>query len=429
MAQDEAIPDVLKSGISPDLDYDYRGEADTFEALIDSVSEEYGTFAPELIEPLLQLSHTYVQMGDVEQAHEALNRAQHITHRNGGVYSPTQRDILQRKTRLSLQSDDPLEANKQQEFLFFVNTHNFEDLELLPAYLDIAKWYIETGQYYRSRKILQEAITLIEESVGENDLRMLEPLQLIAKSRRLQGVCCSEKYLSRILDVIESSSDVPADTIAMAYAGLADAYTISGKFDEAASFYSMASQYMSTDQHQGPQMIAMSKQLDRNRIDHMKIFRPNKDMLNRYRYHPLNRRSLEEQLALSSQPPQRFVLPLNENTYNVKIRDSLESAENSDQSERLVGNPFQFLFKHLKTVLPHSLYDGAKLANVFISLEFTVTRTGTIQDIELAESNAPIKLNRLMKQVMKKTRYRPALVDGQPVIKHKVTLTQSFAPN
>ena len=428
MAQNGGIADAPSSGILPATEQDQGAAIDSLESLIESTSEEHGMFAPELIEPLLQLGQAYVRYGDTEQALEALNRAQHITHRNDGVYSPAQGTILQRKTQLALRLEDPLEANKQQKFLFFINTHNFEKLEALPAYLEMAKWYMETGQYHRSRKKLEEAITLIEASAGESDLRLLEPLQLIAKSRRLQGVCCSEKYLSRILDIIENNQDIPADTAASAYAELADAYTISGKFEEAAGFYSLASQHSNTRQHQEPQMIAMSKQLDSRRNDNIKIYRPSNNLLDRYRYQPMDRRALEERLGLSEQPPQQFVLPLTENTYDIRIRDTLESTENTEPSEKLVGDPFQFMFKHIKAVIPRSLYDEVKLASIFISLKFTVTKTGTIRDIELEDSNAPIKLNRLMKQVMKKTRFRPALVDGQPVAKHNVTLTQLFAP-
>ena len=95
----------------------------------------------------------------------------------------------------------------------------------------------------------------------------------------------------------------------------------------------------------------------------------------------------------------------------------------------MVGNPFQFTFKQLQTILPSSLRNDADLATLSIELDFTVTETGAIRDIELTKSNAPVKLNRLMKQVLRKTRFRPALVEGQPVITHNVTLTQSFASN
>ena len=107
----------------------------------------------------------------------------------------------------------------------------------------------------------------------------------------------------------------------------------------------------------------------------------------------------------------------------------MESVSTSEPSQKMVGKPFQFIFRQLKTILPSSLRSEAKLANISIALDFTVTETGAIRDIEFAKSNAPAKLNRLMKEAIRKTRFRPALVDGRPVITHNVTLTQSFASN
>lgn len=418
--------DTLKSEVVPESS-DHTIAIEDYERLIKSISRESGEFSADLFEPLIGLGRAYAGIGSVELAHETFNRAQHITHRNEGVYSPKQFEILEIKTRLAMQGGEPLEADGLQRFLFFLNTHNFEDLKVLPAYLNIGKWYMETGQYHRAQKVLQEAVTLIQGSAGEYDLRLLEPLQLIAKSRRLRGVCCTEKYLLQVLEIIENSDNVPQDTRATAYAELADAYTVSGKSKEAAKFYSLASQTMNSDVPQEPRMIAMSKQLDGIRRHNTQMFRPERDLFAGRR--PMRRLSLEEQLQAAYQPPQRFVLPLSENTYHVKIKDAMESVSTSEPTQKLVGKPFQFIFRQLKTILPGSLRSEANLANITIALDFTVTETGAIRDIEFTKSNAPVKLNRLMKQAMRKTRFRPALVDGQPVITHNVMLTQSFASN
>ncbi|MCZ6502273.1 MAG: hypothetical protein O6945_07150 [Gammaproteobacteria bacterium] len=426
IAQRETISDAPKPEVLESTG-DHAIAIEDYERLIESISRESGEFSPDLFEPLMGLGRAYAGTGSVELAHETFNRAQHITHRNEGVYSPKQFEILEIKTRLAMQGGEPLEADGLQRFLFFLNTHNFEDLEVLPSYLDIGKWYMETGQYRRAQKVLKEAVTLIHESAGEYDLRLLEPLQLIAKSHRLRGACCTQKYLVKVLEIIENNDNVPQDTRATAYAELADAYTVSGKSKDAAKFYSLASQTMNSGVPQEPRMIAMSKQLDGIRRHNTQMFRPRRDLFAGSR--PMRRMSLEEQLEAAYQPPQRFVLPLGENTYDVKIRDTMESVSTSEPSQKMVGKPFQFIFKQLKTILPGSLRNEANLANISITLDFTVTETGAIRDIEFAKSNAPAKLNRLMKGAIRKTRFRPALVDGRPVITHNVTLTQSFASN
>lgn len=171
----------------------------------------------------------------------------------------------------------------------------------------------------------------------------------------------------------------------------------------------------------------MSRQLDGTRRHNIQMFRPERNLFAGRR--SLRRMSVQEQLEAAYQPPQRFVLPLNENTYGVKIKDAMAPTDTSEPVLKMVGKPFQFIFAQLKTILPGSLRNQASLANISIAFEFTVTEAGAIRDIELTKTNAPAKLNRLMKEVLRKTRFRPALVDGQPAIKHNVTLTQSFASN
>jgi hypothetical protein len=95
----------------------------------------------------------------------------------------------------------------------------------------------------------------------------------------------------------------------------------------------------------------------------------------------------------------------------------------------MIGKPFQFVLRQIENILPMSMKHEASLANISIGLDFTVTDEGTIRDVEFTMSNAPVKLNRLMEEVIKKARFRPALVDGHPVSTQNVTIIQSFAPN
>ena len=126
-------------------------------------------------------------------------------------------------------------------------------------------------------------------------------------------------------------------------------------------------------------MIAMSKQLDGSRRHNTQMFRPERDLFARRR--TMRRMSLEEQLEAANQPPQRFVMPLSENTYDVKIKDAMQSVSTSEPTQKLVGKPFQFIFTQLRTILPGSLRSEANLAHISIALDFTVTETGAIRDI------------------------------------------------
>jgi len=46
--------------------------------------------------------------------------------------------------------------------------------------------------------------------------------------------------------------------------------------------------------------------------------------------------------------------------------------------------------------------------------------------VQFVETNAPLKLNQLMRRALAKTRYRPALANGIPVDTEHVRLIQTF---
>lgn len=422
-----AAQDTLDIATGYEVNGDHEAALAAYSLLLDEVSSEKGEFSIDLLEPLMGLSRGYIATGSPILAEETLRRAQHIAHRNEGVYSLKQFEAIELMTRIALDSNDPLKADKQQQFLFFLGTHNFDGPEVLPVYIRYSQWFMETGQYRRARKILEEAIDLVLETSTEHDLRQLEPLQMLAKTRRLQGSCCGEKSLEKVLEIISKNDSIAGDLRSDAYSELADAYTLRGKTEEAARFYLLAWQAVNDGTDQAPKMIAMSGKLNAARRPAKKSYRVERDIF--AGHHQLRRMSIDEQLAAEYQAPQLFLVPLDDSSYNIKIKDAMQSINTEEKTEKMIGSPFQFVLHQIQNILPRSLKHEASLANISIGLEFTVTDKGTIRDVEFTRSNAPVKLNRLMEEVIKKARFRPALVDGQPVTTQNVTITQSFAPN
>lgn len=422
---------AAQDSLSIASDYEVNGDHDAalaaYSQLLDEVSREKGDYSIDLFEPLMGLGRSYIATGSPDLAEETLKRAQHITHRNDGVYSPKQFEIIELITRLALDSNDPLEADKQQQFLFFLGTHHFEGLDALPVYIKLSEWLMQTGQYYRARKILQEAIALVLEMGGEYDLRQLELLQIMAKTRRLQGRCCGERSLEKILGILSENNDIAGDLRANAYSELADAYTLRGKTAEAARLYLLAWQAGNDGSDQAPKMIVMSNSLNAARHQQKKMYRIERDPFDRY--NQMRRMSVSEELTAEYQTPQLFLVPMDDSGYGIKIKDARQSATTQEKTEKMIGTPFQFIFRQLQNILPNSMKSEVNLATISIGLNFTVTEKGRIRDVEFTKSNAPVKLNRLMKEVMHKARFRPALVDGQPVITQNVTITQSFSSN
>jgi hypothetical protein len=260
--------------------------------------------------------------------------------------------------------------------------------------------------------------------IREQDIRQLEPLRLLAKIRRFEGSCCGEKSLKKALEIISKNDSTAGDLRSEAYSELADAYTLRGKPDEAARFHLLAWKATNDGTDQAPRMIAMSGKLNTARRTRTKSYRMGQDRFSGFsRMEPI---SIDEDIAAKDKDPQQFLVPLHDSNYNIKSSDAMRS---SNSQEKMIGRPFQFFLAQIQNILPNSMKHDASLASISIGLDFTVTAEGTIRDVEFTKSNAPVKLNRLMEEVIKKTRFRPALVDGHPVSTQNVTVIQSFAPN
>lgn len=61
----------------------------------------------------------------------------------------------------------------------------------------------------------------------------------------------------------------------------------------------------------------------------------------------------------------------------------------------------------------------------YVIVEFTVTRTGSVRDVRVVESNPPGVFDRAAVEAARKFRYKPRVVDGQPIdvpgVRNKIT--------
>ena len=62
----------------------------------------------------------------------------------------------------------------------------------------------------------------------------------------------------------------------------------------------------------------------------------------------------------------------------------------------------------------------------WVLLEFTVTTTGTTENIRVVDSEPPRTFDRAAMRAVKKFKYRPKVVDGRPVVQHGVQIVISF---
>ncbi len=62
----------------------------------------------------------------------------------------------------------------------------------------------------------------------------------------------------------------------------------------------------------------------------------------------------------------------------------------------------------------------------WVLLEFTVTTAGTTENIRVVDSEPPRTFDKSAMRAVKKFKYRPKVVDGQPVVQHGVQIVISY---
>ena len=384
---------------------------------VEGLMLHHGPFSVELIEPVITLAKLYIEAYELESATDQLLRAQNIAHRNEGVYTPRQFEAVTLLTQIALSEADYRAANVQQKFAFFVRSHhlNPQDPEILFAYSEMANWYMFTGQTRRSRRLLEESIEKAT-SLG------LDPLPLaieLSRARRLGGICCVSKQL---LELVQRSSNTDPDTLARAYLELADTYILARKEAIAAEYFLKANEVSPLSMSVDPRPISAREAISNPLSQQAKIYHIEKDRFNRRHLTLSTHDEILEDLSIK---PQWFIVDWKQAHQGFIVPDGNSNPSQGREIQELVGNPILFSKDQLNNVIPLRL--EKRVEELKIELSFTVTGEGDLEEIEVKNSTAPAKLDRLVVEALKKAHYRPALINGLPVTTKNVQLVQTFS--
>lgn len=393
----------------------YFAQIDQFESEIDQLERSEGPFSDLLFEPLVALAELHISEGDFESATDALHRAQNISHRNDGVYTPRQLSLVSMLTNMALADGDYDQANQQEKFRFHVTRHHLDetDPELLIAYGSMAEWYMNTGQTRNARRVLKEG-QAIAERLDRNPL----PLAILMnKARRLEGLSTNPKALIAALGSVERSD---RDTLVSAYFETADSLLLNRKEELAASYFSKANEVSVLAGSAEPRPITMRRALKNLRAD-TERYRFERDPFNQAR---LDRMTREEILEDVSVEPQWFLMNADRSQQGFDMPEGSERTNPSSETERLIGDPILFSEEQLFNILPSGVQ--RRMHDIRIEASFTVKTNGDLSNIQITESNGPNKLDRLIMDALRRVYYRPALENGVPVERDNVRLIQTF---
>lgn len=402
-----------------------------YEQVTRTIIDADGEFSPKLIEPLLGSGRTLAKLARYQSAIKALRHAQLIMHRNDGVDTPEQLEIVDQITDIQIDENRPLDANRQQEFALYVSQHDVgkDSPDLLPAIYKLAHWYMDTGQYWRAESSLEQARSLIAEADGTDDPGIAEALVLLAKNERMKRNHFSYKYAEEARRIVDSNDDVPADERGRVYVALADAYVASNKFELAASAFRRAWQLMgdaaASKAFAEPKLIAGSHELQPLMTSFNRYERVGIDAMGNVRKQRLPH---AEVLRLDFLPPQVFFISGSDVDRHYHLLDGFvpDTRTRVKPALRVVGHPFGLYFDQLLNVLPFRWQSRQALAKLAVPLDFTVDTRGRARDIKSPGESVPSAIVSLMRRILAEARFRPRIVDGKPVTTKHVTLVQTF---
>ena len=118
-------------------------------------------FSTTLMNLVVARGITQSGLNAFKEAEDSFRRAQHISHRIGGVYTPDQLKVVEHITRLDLKQGRILDADQNQAFSLLVSEHSYgkESEKLLPVLERVgayfaAPWRNDAAQWTAGHKVL-----------------------------------------------------------------------------------------------------------------------------------------------------------------------------------------------------------------------------------------------------------------------------------
>lgn len=227
----------------------YLQAMEALDPALESIEEKVNPFSNILLNVIMARGLTQAELEDFEEAEESFRRAQHITHRTGGVYTPKQLEIINYITGLNLRRGRMRDADREQQFNLRISERSYgkDSEQLLPILQRLGAYFASRGQtiplaglqgfriyrdslFRQSINLYQRAIKIIEDNYGADNLRLVEPLRGLARTRLLQitNRSASEAALERALSIVDGNPGTDLPDRVRAMISLGDIYTITG---------------------------------------------------------------------------------------------------------------------------------------------------------------------------------------------------------
>lgn len=334
---------------------------------VHSIQSQHGVFAPELLTPLVDLGELY-SARECNHALDVLHLALEVSRRDAGLLNAQQLEIYPPLLNCYVTLDRPTELARAQHYVMLINQAQYgkADPRLLPALEQAAARYEEAGLYFSARRAHHRALEIARATAGDKDFSLVAPLRGLARAYRLEyayGLALpditDDAYLVSTLrsNADNGSGKFPFDRLGEL--SLERAVAILRKHPEAR-----------------PERVDTLLELG----DWHQLAGHYRDALNAYReaWDEIHADDTPETVPLATAMPLLF-------------------RTQSGFARR------------------RAPFDEEGLRRYTVDFDYTVTRDGRVEDVEVIESNAPPHVEYRVLQDLRQQRHRPKFVNGEPV--------------
>jgi len=404
---------IVCSLVFPSLALGIDSKMKSIKEQITAIENDHGPFAKDLYFPLLSMANLQIEEKFHSDAVETLKRAQSINHRHEGVLNIGQIVIIDKLTELAIIQADFKEANRYQNFAFFLRKKEARDPEnLVGAYLGMAEWLANTGQLSSARSALRQGSEFTE---SESELTLQLLLQE-SRVRRLDNLCCGWKKLREQLD---QQPDINSDLLKAVYFEIADSLILNRKPEEASKYYQMGYALLKTEEMLDAKMIEMKAQLRSSFTANSKYYFVENELA-----YPRKIREMTEDEIENHEGFEPTWLKVNTSSQGFTLPDKGDGRRMTRESRDLLGDPLIFQGEQLRNI--QSLKNKNKEEVLEINLSFDVEINGDLNNVEVVSSNASSRIDRLLVNSLKKLYFRPAITKDGLVLSRNILLSQKI---
>jgi tetratricopeptide (TPR) repeat protein len=367
------------------------------------VENALGEYSQRLVVGLIQLGILHYQNGKYADALAVFQRAQHITHRNDGVYTLDQLPIVDWISRTNLVTNEVTKADVQQKFYYRINEENYgpSDPLMIPALTKLGNWLQLSGQYRKALGVFSEIVEIMEIGDNYSQLALRPVLRAISSTLYNEGQCCADEPLDRVLEITLDDPQTDAADKLEAIIELADMSLVRRKVDKARQLYRQAWMILGKDGNQAENLFGLPTRLGISRADDVvQAYRKAGDVVGHHFSTAYTKPG-----GSGSEPGLLFGPPI-------------------PKAGKLIGTPIKLCYRQVLDLVNKRNID--KLSNYYTKLDFTVDEYGMVHQVEIVDSNSPVKLNRYVINMLYSTRYRPRLEKGEPVLTDHLNFQQTF---